>query len=59
MLQPDLVTRLAWLAEHDRAALIELLRGVDRDVLRTALGPACPDSAAPTEPGHATNPRPG
>jgi hypothetical protein len=40
MLQPDLVARLAWLAERDRAALIELLRGVDRDVLRIALGPA-------------------
>lgn len=53
MLQSDLVARLRWMSEHDRAALVELLRGVDRECLRIALIPACPDSAAPTEPGHA------
>lgn len=53
MAHGDLVARLAWLGEHDRAALVELLRTLDRDLLRIALGPACPYSAAPTEPGHA------
>lgn len=53
MLPGDLVARLRWMSEHDRAALVELLRTLDRDLLRIALGPACPDSAAPTEPGHA------
>lgn len=55
----DLTARLRWMDAHDRATLVALLRTVDRDVLRIALGPAGPDSAAPTEPGSAHDPRQG
>lgn len=59
MLPGDLVARLRWMSDHDGAGLVALLRTIDRDVLRIALGPAEPDSAAPTEPGSAHDPRPG
>lgn len=41
MLPGDLVVRLAWLAEHDRCALVQLLRTVDPRALGLAmkLGP--------------------
>lgn len=55
----DLIARLHWIGEHDRARLVALLRTVDRDTLRIALGPAGPDSAAPTKPGPAHDPRQG
>lgn len=41
MLPGDLVVRLAWLAEHDRCTLVQLLRTVDPRALGLAmkLGP--------------------
>lgn len=59
MLPGDLVARLRGMSDHDRAGLVALPRTVDRDVLRIALGPAEPDSAAPTGPGSAHDPRQG
>lgn len=53
MLAGDLVARVRWLGEHDRAALVELLASIDPAALRLALRLAEPRSAAPMEPGSA------
>lgn len=59
MVPGDLVARLRWMGEHDRAGLVDVLRTLDPNALRIALGPAGADSAAPTEPGPAYRPRQG
>lgn len=51
----DLIARLRWLSEHDRAGLLHVLATVGRDALTTALRLAGPDPAAPTGLGPAHN----